>query len=152
MHSFNVLLFKIKIEMTQSLNDLKDCITKCKSITKSRGMPVQTKHQRIFFLGRELKTGSRSLDVLLGSYKRISQVLHLHSSQPKVTALYEDDSSDDDIIEVGDAPFNERKRSGDAVSVSIPRKNEVVELLDSDSDDDDVVVLEGPSSKKARAT
>lgn len=51
--------------------------------------PIQTKYMRLFHLGRELKSGQRSLSALgLGLGGRFSRgkmpiIVHLHSTQPK---------------------------------------------------------------------
>lgn len=140
-----------------TLTDLKQHISSKISITKSRGAPVKSKYQRLFYFGRELKTGSRSLDALLGNYKRFSTVMHLHSSQPKISldssgdfnanheldVNIDGDGGEEDVIEVTQVtkPTTARTR---------PLVQEVISLDDSDDSDDDIEIIEGPSTKKAR--
>ena len=106
---------------------------------------MDPKYQRIFFFGRELKTGSRSIEALLGCYLRISKIVHLHSSQP-ISKTMNLDESDDDVVEVEEAAYSRKRPAG------MPPKNQqtVVELLDSDSDEIEIVDEVAP--KKARAT
>ena len=133
--------------MNETLNDLQKRIKNSASITKSTGKPVDPKYQRIFFFGRELKTGSRSIEALLGCYLRISKIVHLHSSQPILKTMNLDES-DDDVVEVEEAAYARKRPAG------MPPKNQqtVVELLDSDSDDDEIEIVDEVAPKKARAT
>ena len=75
---------KMTIGTKETLNTLQQKFKHCESIIKSRGdgQQLDPRYQRIFYLGRELKTGSRSLEALMGSHLRLSKVLHLHYSQP----------------------------------------------------------------------
>ena len=158
-----------------TLADLKKRIETSKSISKSRGASVRSQYQRLFYFGRELKTSSRSLDALLGNYKRVSTVMHLHSSQPK--DIYDDadadgdfddqEDSDDDIIEVTEVRQNVNRslnvnvNLGSSTTSAVPgngtgagrrKAQQVVDLLDSDSDDDEIEIVEEPYTKKARTS
>lgn len=100
--------------------------------------------------------------------------MHLHSSQPRVQISKHaadtsddnnnDDDDDDDILEVIER-VNPKKRSNATAGLPVTRadtlgsskgeKNKsnqvVVDLLnDSDSDDEDVEIIDGPMSKKSR--
>jgi hypothetical protein len=143
---------KIKIGLNETLNQLQKRIYERASITKITGKPIDPQKQRIFFFGRELKTGSRSLETLLGRYIRISKIIHLYTSQKIVKTLRIDDndSDDDDVVEVVDAAYSRKRSAGENCR---PPKQTVVELLDSDSSDDEIeIVDESSASKKARAT
>jgi hypothetical protein len=160
-----------------TLADLKKRIETSKSISKSRGASVRSQYQRLFYFGRELKTSSRSLDALLGNYKRVSTVMHLHSSQPK--DIYDEvdgdgdgdtdgqEDSDDDIIEVTEVRQNVNRslnvnvNLGSSTTSAVPgngtgagrrKAQQVVDLLDSDSDDDEIEIVEEPYTKKARTS
>ena len=155
-----------------TLADLKKRIETTKSISKSRGASVRSQYQRLFYFGRELKTSSRSLDALLGNYKRVSTVMHLHSSQPK--DIYDEadadgdfddqEDSDDDIIEVTEVRQNRNVNMnvnvgssavpapGTGTGAGARKAQQVVDLLDSDSDDDEIEIVEEPYAKKARTS
>lgn len=173
--------YQIKnMKMTATLNDLKQRITKDKSLTRNWGAPVDPQSQRLFYFGRELKSGNRSLEALMGSFHSVfPKIMHLHSRQPKVKNIQLDkdlsdenhngcidDDDDDDVLEVIENvdAHNPLARSSTAIpkgggtglssSTTMTRRKAnqvVVDLLDdSDSDDDDVVVIEEPVSKKPR--
>lgn len=159
------------VKMTSTLNDLKHQITTHKPLIQHWGAPIAPQSQRLFYFGRELKSGSRTLAVLLGSFhSAFPKIMHLHSSQPKVTTVKlsgdtsADDDDDDDILEVIE-PVSQKKRSSPSAALPAtgPTSHQsskvgerttnqvVVDLLnDSDSDDEDVEIIDGPVSKKSR--
>lgn len=109
------------------MNDLK------KAIQKSSLGPVDPSYQRLFHLGRELKSGGRSL-FALGVGKFHNYCLHLHSTQPETLDLLSDDEEEDDdeveIVKQAPTRTSAQKRSAAAAG-----KN-VIDLLDSDDDDE----------------
>jgi len=118
----------IAISLTKTLSDLKD------EVSKSILGPIERNHQRIFHLGRELKSGGRSLSALgVGRFHNFT--LHLHSTQP---AAYEFSSVHDDKQLFAD---------DDVVEVTGTRK-QVIELLDDDDSEDDIAIVDGPPSKR----
>ncbi len=91
------------------------------------------------------------MEALLGSYIRISKILHLHSSQPITKgAAYE--SSDDEVVQVEESAYSRKRPATSSMQVTPKAQQAVVELLDSDSDDDEIEILEDVAPKKARAT
>jgi hypothetical protein len=107
---------KLEVSLSQTLKQLKDAIS-----LSSLG-PIETKHQRLFHLGRELKNGGRTLSTLgLGRYHNF--VLHLHSTKPKTFDLY-DGEDDEDVVEVVHKNTAESRE----------RASSVVELLGSDDE------------------
>mmetsp|Transcript_53885 Transcript_53885/g.65047 ORF Transcript_53885/g.65047 Transcript_53885/m.65047 type:complete len:188 (-) Transcript_53885:229-792(-) len=153
----------IKLPLSAPLNTLKD------QISLSPLGPLSREHQRIFHLGRELKSGKRSLHSL-GFGRHGIFVIHLHSTQPETIHL----KDDDDDVEVAGVKINNASMTtsgssaGNCDEIEVigsrrlgqpppPRhmpyrqhqQQPVIDLLDSDDDgddDDDVVqVVEGSS-------
>ena len=58
------------------------------------GYTIQAKHQRLFHLGRELKSPKRSLEALLGFGRNGIYLVHLHSTQPRPLELSSDEEED----------------------------------------------------------
>lgn len=124
--------------MASTLTDLKTQVQATPSISKLRGAPIMPQNQRFFYLGRELKSGSRKLSDLMGGHKRFSKILHLHTKQPKVENLSNDDDKEDD---------------NDIVPVVNKGQQEIVVLDDSEDDDDEIIVLDDDverASKRSR--
>jgi len=92
---------QIKIGLFETLNALKDKISNCSTITTSTGGgSILPDHQRLFHLGRELKTGKRSLSKL-GIGKHDVFLVHLFSNQPATLELSSDDDDEgDDVVVV----------------------------------------------------
>ena len=68
----------------------------------------------------------------------------------KTLRIDTNDSDDDDVVEVVDAAYSRKRSAGENCR---PPIQTVVELLDSDSSDDEIeIVDESSASKKARAT
>lgn len=98
--------------MNKTLNDLKNAIS-----ASSLG-PLDPTYQRLFHLGRELKTGSRSLETL-GVGRFSNYTLHLHSTEPKAYELSSDEEEEDEVIEV-QGPGK--------------RSNSIIDLIESDDE------------------
>jgi hypothetical protein len=97
-------------------------------VSQSELGPIERNHQRLFHLGRELKSGGRSISALgIGRFHNFT--LHLHSTKP---ASYQLPSGDDNLIK-------------DTVEVIGSRK-QVIDLLDDD--DDEIAVVDGPSKRQ----
>ena len=146
---------QVTISLSATLNALKDAINSNPSLG-----PIKREQQRLFHLGRELKTGSRSLSALgVGKHNVFS--IHLHSLAPKTVDLQEEDSDDD--AKKKDKSVRRRNKptnnsSNAVVDLAGPSggggnngfqqqqqrggQEKVVDLLDSDSDDDDIEVVE----------
>jgi hypothetical protein len=149
------------MKSNQSLNDLKAEITKSKSICKDG--PILSNHQRLFHLGRELKTGNRTLSCL--GIGRLSTVIHLFCTQPQIKSVNKknkdsirDGKEVNDVIVLNDEDYSssnfgtnrtERTQSNNQSK----RNREVINLLDdsSDDEDDDVEIVENSSSKRPRS-
>jgi hypothetical protein len=97
--------------LTKTLNDLKNDIS-----TSPLG-PLDPTYQRLFHLGRELKTGNRSLEKL-GVGRFSNYTLHLHSTQPQAYELSSDEE-EEEVIEV-QGPGK--------------RSNAIIDLIDSDDE------------------
>jgi hypothetical protein len=111
---------------TTTLADLKNVISQDNS------------NQRIFHLGRELKSSGRTLEKLgIGRFRNM--ILHLHLAPPKVIAVQ---------------PAQQQLRVA-AAAASMKRSSQVIDLLDDsddgdDGDDDDVAIVESPVGKRQR--
>eukprot|EP00568_Trieres_chinensis_P001472 CAMPEP_0183296216 /NCGR_PEP_ID=MMETSP0160_2-20130417/3872_1 /TAXON_ID=2839 ORGANISM="Odontella Sinensis, Strain Grunow 1884" /NCGR_SAMPLE_ID=MMETSP0160_2 /ASSEMBLY_ACC=CAM_ASM_000250 /LENGTH=158 /DNA_ID=CAMNT_0025457809 /DNA_START=251 /DNA_END=727 /DNA_ORIENTATION=+ len=133
---------EIKLPLSASLNQLKD------SISRTKLGPIERKHQRLFHLGREMKSGGRSLEAL-GFGKHDNFLVHLHSTKPKTLELSSDEEEDDVVLEaVVPQGIARDKHFASPVSNQAGRA-EVVDLLDDDSEDEDVAVVETVSASEA---
>lgn len=143
-------IIKIEISLSDTLNALKD------SISSSDMGPVDRDHQRLFHLGRELKSGGRTLSTLgVGKFKNFH--VHLHSTQPKTIDLSEVDADyEAEIEEVGDdndvveEVEPQPENNGEA-----KRNPGVIDLVDDNdhNDDGEVEIIEDAqvqSSNKRR--
>jgi hypothetical protein len=152
--------------LSTTLNSLKDTI----NLDRILG-PTKRDEQRLFYLGRELKSGKKSLSNLgIGNYGVYS--IHLLSLAPKVVDLHNDDDDevDDGIVDSGKRSLSYERRNannstlargggldnadGGQKNQNQPQRSQekVVDLLDSDSDDDDVIEILEASPKKRRKT
>mmetsp|Transcript_19311 Transcript_19311/g.28592 ORF Transcript_19311/g.28592 Transcript_19311/m.28592 type:complete len:186 (-) Transcript_19311:121-678(-) len=126
--------------------------------------PIKPTQQRLFHLGRELKSSNRSLEALgIGRFHVFT--VHLHAGlETECLELLE--SEDEDELQHNSASSSAAAAAAEAVQRSNRNRttttttngsnrrrhnpkndnNEVVDLLDSDSDDDDVVEIIEPSS------
>lgn len=77
-------LHQISIPLSSNLNALKDAI----SADKTLG-PIKRNQQRLFHLGKELKTNRTLDDLGIGNYNVFS--IHLHSLAPKTYDLQSDE-------------------------------------------------------------
>lgn len=144
-----------------SLNELKMEITKSKSICKD--IPIESKHQRLFHLGRELKTGKRTLSGL--GIGRISSVIHLVSSQPKGHVLdsrseprggskRHQSSLQVNLLDASPLQSSIRNRRNRTPSNGGSMSTEVICIDSSDDDDDDddeVEIVPNHPPKRARS-
>eukprot|EP00567_Pseudictyota_dubia_P015303 CAMPEP_0197442840 /NCGR_PEP_ID=MMETSP1175-20131217/8761_1 /TAXON_ID=1003142 /ORGANISM="Triceratium dubium, Strain CCMP147" /LENGTH=155 /DNA_ID=CAMNT_0042973389 /DNA_START=242 /DNA_END=709 /DNA_ORIENTATION=+ len=130
---------QVTLPITATLNNLKDAIS-----STSLG-PIEREHQRLFHLGRELKSGGRSLGAL-GFGKHDNFLVHLHSTKPKTLELSSDEEDDDDVVLEGviSGPSSGDKRG---CAMSSPECVEVVDLREDESDDDVAVVETVPTSE-----
>lgn len=129
--------------------------------------PAKRDEQRLFYLGRELKSANRSLSNLgIGNYGVYS--IHLLSLAPQVVDLHDDndDDDDDDRVDSGKRSLSYDRRNSNVTANSTlargggdrqqqqPQRSQenVVDLLDSDSDDDDVIEIIDALPKRRRKT
>lgn len=135
--------------------------------------PAKRDEQRLFYLGRELKSANRSLSNLgIGNYGVYS--IHLLSLAPQVVDLHDDndDDDDDDRVDSGKRKLSYDRRNSNVTANSTlahggvelldggdrqqqqPQRSQenVVDLLDSDSDDDDVIEIIDALPKRRRKT
>lgn len=152
---------EINVSMTDTLDVLKD------KISRSDLGPIDREHQRIFHLGRELKSGRRSLGAI-GFGKYGIYLVHLHSTQPKTLELSSDDDDGDDsdvvVEEVviprcssrqggggGDVARVKRRIPFSSAAVSTTSETaeggveQVIELLGDDGDEEDIAVVDSDS-------
>ena len=151
------LTTQIDISLSSTLNVLKDAIS-------TKFGPMKRTEQRLFYLGRELKSENRTLSGLgIGNFNVFS--IHLHSLAPQMVDLLGDDQGDMKQKSSSSVSTNRRKKnnastdggfvdlassssssSGQRRSRQQQQQNQqqgqekVVELLDSDSDSDDDIV------------
>ena len=121
------------------MTNLKDKISSTPSICGDN--PIQSKYQRLFHLGRELKSPKRSLEAL-GFGKHGIYLVHLHSTQPKTLEL---SSDEDDAVEI-DASSSLKRKKGAQEKIVVDTtgggagttggESAVVDLLESDGDND----------------
>jgi hypothetical protein len=148
---------QLSMKSNHSLNDLKTEITESKSICKEG--PILSKHQRLFHLGRELKTGNRTLSSL--GIGRLSTIIHLFCTQPqrKSLKINNGDSTHNtqEVKEVIDLNDDDKSVSNFGTKRTdrnqSKRSREVINLLDDSSDDDsdDIEILDRPSPKRPRS-
>lgn len=152
---------QLSMKSNDSLNDLKTEITKSKSICKDG--PILSKHQRLFHLGRELKTGNRTLSCL--GIGRLSTVIHLFCTQPqmKIRKIHHHDRTSDvkEVIEVIDLSHEDNSSSNHRSNRTernhptnqSKRTREVIDLMDDSSDDEDneIEIVDNSSSKRPRS-
>lgn len=129
---------KFSIPLSTTLKDFKGLL----ETNQTLGC-VPVANQRIFFLGRELKTSGKTLSSLgVGSLG--IKVLHVHSNTSNAAGRTEEISIDDDCGEE------------EILAVDLTSSNkQVVELLDEDNNDDegdleDVEVTVIPRRKRRR--
>eukprot|EP00566_Odontella_aurita_P027674 CAMPEP_0113556118 /NCGR_PEP_ID=MMETSP0015_2-20120614/17085_1 /TAXON_ID=2838 /ORGANISM="Odontella" /LENGTH=157 /DNA_ID=CAMNT_0000457451 /DNA_START=271 /DNA_END=744 /DNA_ORIENTATION=+ /assembly_acc=CAM_ASM_000160 len=126
---------EVTLPVTATLNNLKD------EISRTSLGPIEREHQRLFHLGREMKSGGRSLGAL-GLGKHNNFLVHLHSTKPKTLELSSDED-DDAIVVEGTVPGGSgEKRSYAARPLQRGQSADVVNLLEDDSDDDDIAIVE----------
>jgi hypothetical protein len=148
--------------LSSTLNALKDSVSSDGALG-----PIKRDQQRLFYLGRELKSGNRSL-AALGIGNHGVYTIHLLSLAPRVVDLLQSHDVKDSVKSGVDG---KERRNGDvAESASRPTvggdglrpigrqrqrvEEKVVELLDSDSDTDDddaVEVIETTSKRRRRS-
>ena len=136
MHSDISLFFsKITCSLKGTLRDLKIAISKSTAL----GM-IPVDHQRIFHLGRELKTPGRTLEALgVGRFHGLNKiVIHVHAN-PSVAA------SSATINTVDRQPRRPPKLTARKYR-SIPQEPEVVNLDSDDDDDDDIIAIDVDNS------
>jgi hypothetical protein len=132
---------------TQSLAKLKNTIA---GSPKLGSIPAQ--FQRLFHLGRELKTAGRSLEALgVGRFGVF--VVHVHSTMsPEKLAATAAAQQQQHVLEIVESPVPPPPRHTN--NTKPQRSMSIVDLADDssddDSDDDCVVVEEAPASKRKR--
>eukprot|EP00815_Leptocylindrus_aporus_P010190 CAMPEP_0116062574 /NCGR_PEP_ID=MMETSP0322-20121206/7854_1 /TAXON_ID=163516 /ORGANISM="Leptocylindrus danicus var. apora, Strain B651" /LENGTH=171 /DNA_ID=CAMNT_0003547935 /DNA_START=58 /DNA_END=573 /DNA_ORIENTATION=+ len=130
-----------------------------RKISKSK-LGVEPKYQRLFYMGREFKTNTRSLGAMgFGNYN--NYVIHLMSMQPKTFDLCSSSpmkrkrsSRTDDVVILEDddqkvAGGNINLVSSSSAAGVQNNDNDVIELLDDDDDDIEVVV-QPPAKRRDR--
>jgi len=137
--------------MSTSLNQFKTIISQHDDLG-----PLPKTRQRIFHLGRELKTGGKSLGALgVGRFKIYT--VHLLSQGGAPTAnnkTSKHEKEDDQLVEV---VGTKRKRNRVAAARARQSKTEVITLDTSDDDDDndgvvEVVEPQSGSSRRRRSS
>lgn len=126
---------KFEMNMSDSLNDLKDNIDGSPEFG-----PLSRANQRIFHLGRELKTGGRSLSVLgIGRFKVFT--VHMMPKQLPEGNANGGKAGKDEVVEVVGKRRGSRSRGRNPPQQQ-QQQQPVIELSDDDDDDDDDVVIE----------
>ena len=121
-HTFILFLMQIELPITAPLNSLKD------RISKSSLGPIKSEF-RLFHLGRELKSGRRSLATLgIGRFDNF--VVHLHSTAPPSAA-----EVGDEVVEVKTVA----KRPNSTEFSNNSRINQpVIDLIDDGESEDEI--------------
>lgn len=97
-------------------------------------MGIPLRYQRIFHLGRELKTGGRSLENLgIGNFG--AYFIHVHSSEP--TRLKKK---------------RQREAANTAQNASATKTDKTIECINIDDEDDDEVILVEPTPQASKKT
>lgn len=102
---------QMEASLRQSLNEIKTMISKQSELGN-----IPQRHQRIFFLGREMKTGGRSLEALgVGRFGILT--MHVHNRKPGCQQVEPQqqvvdlaDESEDEVTEVQVVAAPQRKR------------------------------------------
>jgi len=113
---------------------------------------VGREHQRLFHLGRELKSGRRSLSAL-GFGKHENFIVHLHSTAPTTIDLAEDEEVK--VQEVKPDSFargckratEQHLRNIAHSEHSVAINDNVIELLEDGDDDQEVSIVDDPAAK-----
>eukprot|EP00545_Synedropsis_sp_CCMP1620_P012741 CAMPEP_0119009734 /NCGR_PEP_ID=MMETSP1176-20130426/4570_1 /TAXON_ID=265551 /ORGANISM="Synedropsis recta cf, Strain CCMP1620" /LENGTH=156 /DNA_ID=CAMNT_0006962303 /DNA_START=317 /DNA_END=787 /DNA_ORIENTATION=- len=137
---------KIQLEVclaTTTLADLKNSISHAflqhhPPKTQKDAVNENTVHQnqRIFHLGRELKSSGRSLEKLGIGRFRNNMVLHLHLAAPKQSTA---------AVKKQQQLLSNSSATGTAVKRPAPP---VIDLVDDDDDDDEVAIVESPGKRQ----
>ena len=117
---------------------------------------IPTNHQRLFHLGRELKTSGRTLEAL-GISRFGVTVVHVQSTLPpeRHISLLEEDSDDDDdddgddVVEIVSPPAAAKAPSAKSPPTTVNLADDSDDD-DDDDDDDDCVIVEVDSCKRPR--
>jgi hypothetical protein len=132
-------ILQITIPLSKKLIELKETLAE----TSYFG-PISVDHQRIFHLGRELKSGGRSLQKLgLGRFN--NHVLHLHI--PPNDHDIRDETS---LSASGTTASGKRRRNGTEAFKNNNNSDGVIDLLD-DSEDDEALI-DGGEDKRPRVS
>lgn len=130
------LPLQIVVPLSTKLGELKDNLG-----SEDFFGPVSANHQRLFYLGRELKTRGRSLSKLgLGRFKG-NRVLHLHV-QPE----YDTQKSQSSSIKT-----KKRRRAPAKLPGSASNGNSATILEILSDNDDEVALIENPNERETRA-
>lgn len=152
------LLSRFQISFSLDSSTLKDLKVAIAHSTALGNIPVN--NQRIFHLGRELKTAGRSLETL-GVGRLGITVLHVHAvpTASKTTSDNQIASSPQESSTAAPPPVQQRQRQAAlVVHQQLPKTRgmtttveEVVDLADdSDSDDDDCVVVDEVATRDSK--
>lgn len=139
------VLQQLVVSLRQPLSALKAEIEECDALGN-----IPTSNQRIFFLGREIKTNGRSLETL-GVGRFNIMVLHVHNTRPGSKSKKKHKSSS------SCSRSSKSKHQSSSISPKPGRRKqapgrqvEIVDLADDD-DDDEVCILETvPASTSKR--
>jgi hypothetical protein len=127
------------VSMSISLNDLKDKINGSDDFG-----PLSRDDQRIFHLGRELKTGGRSLSALgVGRFKCFTVHLLAKSGSSNKKSKKGKNDNDEVVEVVGKRKAGASRRSGRPCAADAEQSapaRPIIDVGDSDDDDDDDVV------------
>ena len=124
---------QVQISLRESLGALKTIISCNKDLNR---IPVQ--HQRLFYLGREMKTAGRSLEAL-GVGRFGVHIIHVHNKRPRKNQQQQQ------VIEVASSPTSNTPKKKTKQQVM-----EVVDLADSDDEEEDGKVLAVAPQRKRR--
>ena len=134
--------------LSKTMNELKDAINRSPKFG-----PLGRTHQRLFHLGRELKTGSRSLGNMgIGKFRNYTILLHV---KPGAKNQTQNNNKKKSAGATSNNTNSKSKRKAPQASSNPKRKEDVVvDLLDSDDDDsEEIEVIENPAvpaSKRQR--
>ena len=136
--SSNDLFFQLQISLNDSLSKLKEQVLECTSI------PVE--HQRIFCMGREMKTNGRSLETL-GVGRFGIMVIHVHNTNPapnksggnrrRGRGVVKQNNTRKETIVLETSNNSSSSAPGRRNRSQQQQQQEIVELLDDSDDEDD---------------
>jgi len=132
---------KIVLPISTKLGELKEDLG-----TDELFGPISSDHQRLFFLGRELKSKNRSLQKLGLDRHPKNRVLHLHVKKPTATTTSKRQSPPRRTN--NNTSRRQTRSPQQKVTVTQTSGGDVLEI--HDDSDDEIIIEENPRDKRRR--